>query len=641
MKTRFAAALPLLLAAALARGELPFEQMIVFGASYDDSGQFPDPAFGFSTGLRFTNIDPVTGQRGASFPEWLARDLGIGALTPTAPLLIVPRTDTVDSDNLNFAVGGYRAEQVLASVTGTQTLQIGPFSSSGPGFLQRLQSGSLQVGPGTLYYALPAGNDIRDVDDPVQTAGVSLQIVDALVGAGARYIVLPMLPKLGSFSERANYTATGRSPLGEARSAAALAYNAAFVDGLAAREGNFILVDVTGLFDEVLANPAAFGFAADLDQSRVCFDAAAPGGPPCDEPAGRGKSSGGDPAQFVFHDGLHPTQGSARIAADLIESVLRAPGVYSMLPEAVLADARAHRNAVDQQLARLRFAPTAEGVQYFASAQGHSLDIAEARSTPALESDAVDLTIGASIPLDDHFAVGLAVGSQSGEQELDRAGSGFETDGLAASVFGTWRRGIWFADAVLSAGQGDINDIERAFSLGTVVLRRERGDTEASFAGAAASVGLDMLPAGSAWRFGPLIGIDYLDVEVDGYAEDGASAAAMRVDEQQRESLQGRAGVFASYPFRVGAAALELRADVARVEEFENETDELRAAAKSISGAPWFRMPGYALDEGGWRFDLGVDARWDNGLSLGLSWRRDDNDAEADYLELGLRYSPP
>ncbi|MFM7785813.1 MAG: hypothetical protein ACKPE6_14415, partial [Gammaproteobacteria bacterium] len=89
------------------------------------------------------------------------------------------------------------------------------------------------------------------------------------------------------------------------------------------------------------------------------------------------------------------------------------------------------------------------------------------------------------------------------------------------------------------------------------------------------------------------------------------------------------------------AAALELRADVARVEEFEDETEDLRAAAKSIPGAPWFRMPGYALDGGGWRLDFGVDARWDNGFSLGLSWRRDDNDAEADYLELGLRYSPP
>lgn len=641
VKTRLAAAAPLLLAASLAQAGLPFDQIIVFGASFDDSGQFPDPASGFSTGLRFTNVDPATGRRGASLPEWLARDIGLGPLTPTAPLVIVPRTDAVDSDNLNFAVGGYRAEQVLASVVGTQTLQVGPFSSSGPGYLQRLQAGTLQVGPDTLYYALPAGNDIRDVDDPVLTAGISLQIVDALVGSGARYIVLPTLPKLGEFAERANYTATGRTPLGEARTAAAIAYNEAFVGGLAAREGNFILVDAAGLSEEIIANPGAFGFATDLDLTRTCFDAAAPGGPPCDEPAGRGKSSGGDPAQFIFYDGLHPTQGSARIAADLIESVLRAPGIFSMLPEATLADARAHRNAIDQQLARTRWAASGEGLQLFASVQGHSLEIAEARSTPALDSDTTDLTIGLSLGIDERFAVGLAIASQSSEQELDEASAGFDTDGLAASVFGTWRQGIWFADAVLSAGQGDIEDVERVFSLGTTAVRRERGDTESTFTGAAARIGVDMLPAGSAWRFGPMLGLDYLEVDVDGYVEEGVSASALRVDDQQRQSLQGRAGVFASYPFRLGGAELELRADVARVEEFEDETDELRAAAKSIPGAPWFRMPGYALEQAGWRIDLGLDARWDNGLSAGLSWRRDDNDAEADYLEFGLRYRLP
>jgi hypothetical protein len=96
MKTRLATALVFAFSVASgARAGLPFDQMIVFGASYDDAGQFPDPDFGYATGLRFTNIDPATGKRGYSMPEWLALDLGIGRLTPSIPLVIVPRTDTV------------------------------------------------------------------------------------------------------------------------------------------------------------------------------------------------------------------------------------------------------------------------------------------------------------------------------------------------------------------------------------------------------------------------------------------------------------------------------------------------------------------------------------------------------------------
>ena len=187
MKIRLAALVLALHAPMGAHAELPFDQMIVFGASYDDAGNFPDPDFQFKTGLRFTNIDPVSGQRGYSMPEWLALDLGIGRLKPSAPLVIVARTDTVDTDNINFAVGGYRSEQVLESVTGTQRLSVGPFSSTGPGFLQRIAAGSLSIGPNTLFYSLPAGNDIRDLDDPLQTAATSVQIAAALVEAGARY----------------------------------------------------------------------------------------------------------------------------------------------------------------------------------------------------------------------------------------------------------------------------------------------------------------------------------------------------------------------------------------------------------------------------------------------------------------------
>ena len=103
-----------------AYAELPFDQLIVFGASYEDVGQFPDydfvaeafpslvaaPGAGLdgSTGLRVTNIDPATGRRGQVWVEMLADDIGTGPLVPSTPLLYPgARSDIPDTDNIDFA----------------------------------------------------------------------------------------------------------------------------------------------------------------------------------------------------------------------------------------------------------------------------------------------------------------------------------------------------------------------------------------------------------------------------------------------------------------------------------------------------------------------------------------------------------
>ncbi len=626
------------IAASGARAGLPFDQMIVFGASYDDAGQFPDPAFGYRTGLRLTNIDPATGARGYAMPEWLALDLGIGRLTPSAPLVVLPRTDTVQTDNISFAVAAYRAEEVLQSVTGTQTFSIGAFSSSGPGFLQRLAAGTLSIGPNTLFYAQPAGNDIRDLDDPAQTVAVSVQIAEALVGAGARYVLTPMLPDLGSFSDSTNFDSAGQTPLGLSRTQGALAFNQAYLQGLRAIEGNFITIDLTTFYSEVLTDPGRYGFAADLDQTRVCFDATAIGGPGCIEPAGRGKAAGGSPDDFVFNDGLHPTQAAARAGADLIESVIRAPGQYAMIPEAVLGDAKAYQNTLSEQLAAGRWERRDARWELFASVQGARLDLAEGAATPAASSDATDITLGASHALGNDWLVGAALGSQSGRHAIDGSGSSFDTAGVMGSVFAGFRRDDWFADAVLTLGKTDVEDIDRVFGLGSRMLRRERGTTDADVFGASVDIGVDMTPDGYTLRFGPFLAAEYQQVELDGYAEEGASSSAMRFADLERDSLIGRAGVFASYPWRVGAAAVALRGDVAWFEEFEDPAKTVTAVSKNLDAGPWFRMPGYTIDDNGVRASLAVDARWDGGLRLGLYYRYDDNDIEAQYLGMNLSY---
>ena len=69
------AASVLLASTPLAQAQTEFDQVIVFGASFLDSGTFIDPLTGNSA-FRFTNIDPATGERGLALSEILTNDLG-------------------------------------------------------------------------------------------------------------------------------------------------------------------------------------------------------------------------------------------------------------------------------------------------------------------------------------------------------------------------------------------------------------------------------------------------------------------------------------------------------------------------------------------------------------------------------------
>ncbi len=654
-----------------AQAGTPYDQMIAFGASFEDVGQFPDvdfvsvafpglvappgAALDGSTGFRLTNIDAASGERGRAWIEMLAADLGVGGLVPSTPLLYPgARTDIPATGNLNFSYAGGRARELLEAVTGTSTvvhptdaLVPADLSATSPGFLQRLQAGTLTIGPRTLFVVNPAGNDVRDSDpaDPAAAAtrGAqdSLELIRSLVGAGAQTIVVPTFPPLGLLPESTNLESDGsRSAKAEARNAGAATYNAVMAAGLPGTGGNIVIVDWATLFQELLAAPATFGFGAGIDQSRYCYSASewSVTGVDCTEAPGLGKSSGGNPDDFVTNDGLHPTQPTARILADYTASVLRAPGMVSLLPEAVLADARGHRATVDDFLAQNRFATTFGDAQVFVAAQGQRSDLDETRGSPDARADSTDLTVGGSIGIAERWFAGMALGSRQGDTDLDGSGSAFDTDGLLGSVFAGYRHDGWFADLVLTVGGSDLDDIERVFALGSVQQRRESGDTSADVSGLSATLGVDMMGANAGWRFGPFLQADHLAIEVDGYAERGASSTAMQFDDLDRDSTVGSAGVFASYPCRLGGAELEFYGDAAYEHEFDDDPDAVRAVLKSAAGVVWFTTPGYRVEQDGWRARAGVDANWSNGVRLGLSYRFADHDAQAQYLNVSAAY---
>lgn len=110
-------------------------------------------------------------------------------------------------DRNNWAVGGYRTDNIRDSITSISKTTIPP-DKSGGGTLLRSHLGYLpanggRADPNALYFLSGGGNDFLQgrVQSPGQAVapqgGILADSVQALQHAGARYIMVWMLPDLG------------------------------------------------------------------------------------------------------------------------------------------------------------------------------------------------------------------------------------------------------------------------------------------------------------------------------------------------------------------------------------------------------------------------------------------------------------
>ena len=204
------------------------------------------------------------------------------------------------------------------------------------------------------------------------------------------------------------------------------------------------------------------------------------------------------------------------------------------------------------------------------------------------------------------------------------------------SLFLGYRGALLFSDFTLSVGAADLDDIKRVLKLGD--LRRvETGDTEADIVGFAAGVGIDMTAPDTFTRFGPFLNLDYVNIDVDGYREQGSSSTAMAFGDQERDSLLGSAGLFASHPFRWGRTDMEVYGDIAYRYEFEDESDDVKAVMKNLSSGVHFKTPGYEIDDIYYSLRAGIGARFER-VRCSLFGSYESNDRQTAYLGASIAF---
>jgi outer membrane lipase/esterase len=287
----------LVLASVASLAATPYTSLYVFGDSLSDGGNNA-ALFGTVPGQIIANNGyiptfPYASGTYSNGPVWVssfAAGLGLGSFA--APSL---------SGGSNYAYGGARTS-VNGAFTPSATAQVSSFLT-----------GKISISADGLYVVAIGGNDARAALQAVAggapaaaTIGAAASayarevgaIVDALQAKGASRIVVWDTPNLGA-APAVTAGGAGASFLG---SSIAQSFNAALSARLLSEPTSVTMFDIYGVFNNIAANPAAYGLTNIAD---AC-----------------GAVATCDPNKYLFWDGIHPSaRGQALIADAMLVSV--------------------------------------------------------------------------------------------------------------------------------------------------------------------------------------------------------------------------------------------------------------------------------------------------------------------------------
>ncbi len=203
----------------------------------------------------------------------------------------------------NFAYGG--------ATTGSER------NSLVPGLLTQVQSFTQthqQTNPNALYVLWAGANDyLQGVSSATVPVENLTGAIASLAGAGAKKILVANLPDLGQLA------ATRTSANSASLSTLTQSHNQGLRRALKLSSQQYsdlqiVTLDANTLYRKAITNPAAFGFtnviSACLSGSRAC----------------------GNPDQFLFWDGIHPTTAAHRILGEAAFSAIQDGGMVDSRP---------------------------------------------------------------------------------------------------------------------------------------------------------------------------------------------------------------------------------------------------------------------------------------------------------------------
>ncbi len=594
-------------AAALSAGPAAaqFSNFYFFGDSLTDAGSYK-PILPPGTGLFTTNPGPVWAQ----------------ALGSRYGFTITP----ANQGGTDYAMGGARVTQT----PGQPPVQ--PTASAMPIATQVQTQVGKGIDPSATYLLWGGPNDIAVQADAylrgqitqaqlqaniATTATQFAQQAAVLQNAGAQYIVMLNLPDIG----RTPYGASQGPAVAAQLSAISTFYNSTEQATLNAIGGNQVRVNIYSFLNEVLANPAAYGFtnttgsACTNDIIFLCTSSTlvAP-----------------NAAQtYLYADGYHPTTAGHAAVAQLVASMLEGPAQMASLAEAPLAVEQAQFRALDGRMwSALDTPPTNKTLQSWVAYDYSAPDVG---GNAFLSGDGSmnSVALGLDMRISPSVLVGVAFGYSQDKVDFGNGTGGFTLDETSMTFYGGWGSGPWYLGGSLLLGNLDYNDVHRNITLGTAT-RTENADTSGWHYAIRA--------LGGYWFkspnliHGPFGKVVWQEASVNNFSETSSSSTSLSYAKQDRESLQTSLG------WQLQGTWGSVRPFGRATWEYEAKADDRSVTASSVTLGGSYSVPAYKPDNNWGLFVLGASSDFGGvtGYLMGTA-TAGKGDGDAYSVTLGIR----
>jgi outer membrane lipase/esterase len=446
------------------------------------------------------------------------------------------------------------------------------------------------------------------------TALVAGAQLNALQDAGANYIVVLNLPDIGQAPQ---FLGTGQTSLFV--SSLVYAYNTTLNDQLALLDDGIIPINAYALFNEVLADPSLYGFSNVTDEA--CTVASSLFCTPST------LVSSGANQSYLFADGVHPSGAAHAMLASVVVATIQAPGQVAMAAEIPLAVYETQSHLINRNIFVASSRDRAKGdVAVYGRLQYARNDFDATANTGAFDSNLASASLGADVNASDGVQLGGAVtfGSTSG----DGARSAIDAKEVLATAYGVGHFGIGYINLLLSGGTSHF-DIDRTIPIGAA-NRVETGSTNARHL--AAEVGGGLTFGNDSFRHGPFISVEWQQVRVQDYREEGLDSTSMWFNDFERESTIGRIG----YRLEGTAGNLHPFGRIAYAKQNDNDPTSVQAGSNTMNGH--FTFFGFTPSEDWVEADVGLGWKISDQTDLSVSYRARLNDDYQDWDALALDF---
>jgi len=573
-----------------------FNQFYFLGDSLTDAGIYgarftvnPGLVWAQDLGNRYgISVTPST-QGGVDFAQGGAR---VTQPSPLIPAGAPQRSLKVQIDELLHVTPTLNPDAVYAVWIGANDILVN-VSAAGAGLLTAAQ-----------------------VQANITTAAAdTLAQIARLRDAGAKRIMVFSLPDIGQ-------TPLGKSTPSAPFSALSGLFNSTLQAGLASLNVDIIPINIQGLFNEIIANPASFGLtnvampACTTPSSLNCTTATLVA-------ANAGQT-------YVFADVVHPTPAGHQIIADYAAAIIEAPQKIGLLGEAPMQVEQANFRAIDARMwSGLNTARPQNKFDAYAVYDYGNFD--RSNDTGGSDNTLNSIVAGLDMKLSDQTLAGIAFGYTEDKGSFGNNAGGFKLNEATLTAYAGYGSGPWYVGASAGAGDLDFRNIRRTFALGAG-SRTENGDTRGTHLMGRLFGGY-WFNTSASWIHGPFARVTYQEATVYSYSESGTSSSAMTFGRQKRNSLMSSVGWQAS-------GALGPVRPFGRVtweKEYNDDNRSVRAGLVSMPGN--FSVPVFRSDDSYVLFNAGASADLGSKLvgfiSVSATAAKDDGNYQA--VTVGLR----